>query len=200
MIMMAQRDVNFSNILRRAALTVPDGVGVLWAARRLGRPLPERVTGSDGVPRIAQRAAQAGWRLFFLGAAPGIAERAADVLRERFPGVQIVGTFSGSAAASEEADICARINASGADLLFVAFGAPEQDKWIARNAPRLNVAMAMGVGGTFDFVAGIVPRAPVIMQRAGLEWLYRLILQPWRIRRMMRLPRFALAVLLRGER
>jgi N-acetylglucosaminyldiphosphoundecaprenol N-acetyl-beta-D-mannosaminyltransferase len=88
-----------------------------------------------------------------------------------------------------------RINAAGADILFVAYGAPEQDKWIARNLPRLRVKMAMGVGGSLDFAAGIVPRAPLAWQRAGLEWLYRLALQPWRIRRMLRLPQFAAAVL-----
>lgn len=196
-IMVAQRDPNFFNILNRAELCVPDGVGLLWAARRLGSPLPERVTGSDGLPIIAERAAQEGWKLFLLGAAPGVAEQTADVLRERYPGVKIVGTYAGSPSVDEEDEIVARINASGADLLFVAYGAPMQDKWIARNLPRLRVAMAMGVGGAFDFIAGVVPRAPLWMQRAGLEWLFRLIRQPWRIGRMLRLPAFVLAVLSR---
>jgi N-acetylglucosaminyldiphosphoundecaprenol N-acetyl-beta-D-mannosaminyltransferase len=111
-----------------------------------------------------------------------------------------VGVYSGSPAPEEEETIVERVNASGAEILFVAYGAPEQDKWIARNMPRLHVKMAMGVGGTFDFIAGIIPRAPLWMQRMGLEWLYRLYLQPWRIRRMMRLPRFVIAVLLRGSR
>ncbi|GAB4525016.1 MAG: hypothetical protein OHK0046_40320 [Anaerolineae bacterium] len=198
--MIAQRDPNFHNILQRADLCVPDGVGLLWAARHLGRPLPERVTGSDGLPVIAARAAEKGWRLFFLGAAPGIAEQAAAVLRQQHPTLHIVGTYSGSPAPDEEDDIVARINASSADILFVAYGAPAQDKWIARNTSRLNVAMAMGVGGAFDFIAGVVPRAPRWMREAGLEWLYRLYLQPRRIGRMMRLPRFVLAVLRRGER
>jgi exopolysaccharide biosynthesis WecB/TagA/CpsF family protein len=197
-IMIAQRDANFRHILQRADLCVPDGVGLLWAARHLGRPLPQRVTGSDGVPIIAAQAAQTGWRLFFLGAAPGVADQAAAVLRARYPGVQIVGTYSGSPRPEEEDALVERINTSGADLLFVAFGAPEQDKWIARNRPRLRVHMAMGVGGSFDFIAGIVPRAPLWMQRLGLEWLFRLILQPWRFRRMLRLPLFVLAVLRRG--
>ncbi|MCA9911158.1 MAG: WecB/TagA/CpsF family glycosyltransferase, partial [Anaerolineae bacterium] len=194
-IMIAQRDVNFRNILRRADLGIPDGVGLLWAARQRGEPLPERVTGSDGVPRIAEAAAQHGWRLFLLGAAPGVADKAAEVLRKGYPGVQIVGVFSGSPAPDEEDTIVERVNASGADILFVAYGAPEQDKWIARNLPRLRTRMAMGVGGSLDFIAGIIPRAPLWMQRAGLEWLYRLYLQPSRIGRMMRLPRFVLAIL-----
>ncbi|MGQ9889157.1 MAG: WecB/TagA/CpsF family glycosyltransferase, partial [Aggregatilineales bacterium] len=195
-IMMARRDPNFANILRRAALCVPDGVGLLWAARRAGQPLPQRVTGSDGVPIIAERAAEKGWRLFLLGAAPGVAERAAVILRARCPSLQIAGTYSGSPAPQEEDAIVELINASGADILFAAYGAPAQDKWIARNLPRLRVAMAMGVGGAFDFIAGVVPRAPQWMQRLGLEWLFRLIRQPWRARRMLRLPRFVLAVLL----
>lgn len=198
-VMIAQKDANFRHILSRCDLTVPDGIGLLFAARFLGMPLPERVTGSDGVPKIAERAALTGWKLFFLGAAPGVADKAADVLRARYPGVNIVATYGGSPAPEQEAGIVERINASGADILLVAYGAPEQDKWIARNMPRLRVSMAMGVGGTFDFIAGIIPRAPLWMQRLGLEWLYRLYLQPWRIRRMMRIPQFMLAVLLRGK-
>lgn len=197
--MIARQDPNFHNILSRADLCVPDGVGLLWAAKHLGHPLPERVTGSDGVPKIAERAAQTGWKLYFLGAGDGVAEQAATVLRHQHPSLQIVGIYGGSPAPNEEDAIVERVNASGADILFVAYGAPEQDKWIARNLPRLRVKMAMGVGGSFDFIAGIVPRAPLWMRRFGLEWLYRLYLQPWRIRRMLRLPRFVLAVLLKGQ-
>ncbi len=199
MIMMAQQDVNFHNILSRADLTVPDGVGLLWAARHIGQPLPQRVTGSDGVPIIAAEAAQRGWKLYLLGAAPGVADKAAAVLRQRYPAIQIVGVYGGSPAPEEEDAIVERVNASGADLLFVAYGAPNQDKWIARNLPRLHVKMAMGVGGSLDFVAGVIPRAPLGWQRLGLEWLYRLYLQPWRIMRMMRIPRFMLAVLIDGS-
>jgi len=197
--MIARQDVNFHNILSRADLCVPDGVGLLWAARHLGKPLPERVTGSDGVPKIAEHAAQLGWKLYFLGAAPGVAEQAANVLRQKYPNLQIAGIYSGSPAPDEEDAIVEKVNASGADIVFVAYGAPEQDKWIARNLPRLQVKMAMGVGGSFDFIAGVIPRAPLWMRRYGIEWLYRLYLQPWRIRRMLRLPRFVLAVLLKGE-
>jgi exopolysaccharide biosynthesis WecB/TagA/CpsF family protein len=200
MIMIAQKDVNFHNILSRADLTVPDGVGLLWAARHIGKPLPERVTGSDGVPLIASEAAKRGWKLYLLGAAPGVADKAAEILRARHPDLQIVGVYGGNPSAAEEDAIVERINASNADILFVAYGAPNQDKWIARNLPRLRVKMAMGVGGSLDFVAGVMPRAPESFQRLGLEWLYRLYLQPWRILRMMRLPRFMLAVLLRGNR
>ncbi len=191
----ARRDSLFFTILSLADLRIPDGVGLLWAAKRLGRPLPERVTGSDGVPLIARRAALEGWRLFFLGARPGVAAEAARRLQTCYPGLQIVGVYAGSPAASEEDAIVERINASGADVLFVAYGAPAQDKWIARNLNRLTPRVAMGVGGSLDFVAGVTRRAPLWMRRWGIEWLHRLIQQPWRWRRMTRLPRFVLAVL-----
>ncbi|MFN8371628.1 MAG: WecB/TagA/CpsF family glycosyltransferase [Anaerolineae bacterium] len=197
-VMIAQQDSNFYSILARADLCIADGVGLLWAAKHLKQPLPERVTGSDGVPMIAEHAAREGWKLFLLGAAPTVAERAAYFLRERYPGVNIVGTFAGSPAAEEEDAIIERVNSSGADILLVAYGAPVQDKWIARNLPRLHVKMAMGVGGAFDFIAGVLPRAPQWMRRIGIEWLFRLYLQPRRIGRMMRLPRFVWAVLRRG--
>jgi N-acetylglucosaminyldiphosphoundecaprenol N-acetyl-beta-D-mannosaminyltransferase len=199
-VMIAQDAPGFMRVLRSADLCAADGVGLLLAARYLGHPLPERVTGSDGVPIIAGRAAREGWRLYLLGAAPGVAERAAARLVEQNPGLQIAGTYAGSPAPDEEDDIIARINASGADILLVAYGAPRQDEWIARNRARLNVRVAMGVGGTFDFIAGIVPRAPRWMRRAALEWLYRLIKQPWRWRRMLRLPRFVWAVIRYRER
>ncbi|MBN1680950.1 MAG: WecB/TagA/CpsF family glycosyltransferase [Anaerolineae bacterium] len=198
-VMIAQDDPEFMHVLHQADLCVADGIGLLFAARCLGRPLPERVTGSDGVPIIAGRAAREGWKLFLLGAAPGVAERAADALIRQHPGLSVVGTYAGSPAPDEEADIVARVNASGADILFVAYGAPRQDKWIARNRDRLTVSVAMGVGGALDFAAGVVPRAPRWMQRLALEWLYRLYKQPWRWRRMLRLPRFVWAVIWHRE-
>ena len=205
-IMAAQRDPIFQVVLMRAALCLPDGVGLLWASRwlcrgkRPGEPLPERVTGSDGVPLIAERAVQRGWRVFFLGAAEGIAEQTADLLGRRYPGLQVAGCYAGSPTAEEEDAIVERVNQANTDILFVAYGAPRQDKWIARNLPRLNVSIAMGVGGSFDFITGHVRRAPRWMQRLGLEWLYRLLRQPWRWRRMLALPRFALAVFWQGLR
>jgi N-acetylglucosaminyldiphosphoundecaprenol N-acetyl-beta-D-mannosaminyltransferase len=194
-LVIAQRDPNFFNILNRADLCIPDGIGLIYGAQILGERLPQRVTGSDGVPLIAERAAQRGWRVFLLGAAPGVAEKTAQILMARYPGLQIVGTYAGSPHPSEEDAIVNRVNQSEADVLFVAYGAPQQDKWIARNHPRLQVKLAMGVGGAFDFIAGILPRAPEWMRQLGIEWLYRLYLQPTRIGRMMRLPLFVLLIL-----
>lgn len=199
-IMAAQRDEAFRDIINNAALCPPDGVGVLWAARRLGHPLRERVGGTDMAERIAARAAQLGWRLYFLGAAPGVAEQAATVLQTRYPGLAVVGTFAGSSTPSEENAIVERIRAARPDVLLVAFGAPMQDVWIARNQPRLQVPVAMGVGGAFDFIAGVTRRAPRWVQRLGFEWLHRLIREPWRWRRQLALPRFVWRVLRASDR
>jgi N-acetylglucosaminyldiphosphoundecaprenol N-acetyl-beta-D-mannosaminyltransferase len=147
------------------------------------------------VVQIAERAAQSGWRLYLLGGALGVADRAAAILQARYPGLVVAGAFPGSPAPDEENDIVERIRAARPDMLFVAFGAPAQDLWIARNQPRLQVPVAMGVGGSLDFVAGVTRRAPEWVQRIGLEWLYRLIREPWRWRRQLELPRFVWHVL-----
>lgn len=194
-VMEARRNPTFAAALARADLRVPDGVGILAAARLLGHPLRERVTGSDGIYRISERAALAGWRIFLLGAAPGVAEQAAAILMQRYPGLTVCGTFSGSPADGEWPDIRAGLTAARPDVLLVAYGHPKQDLWIDRHRHELPVTLAMGVGGAFDFVAGVSVRAPVWMQRLGLEWLHRLIREPWRWRRMAALPIFAGLVL-----
>ena len=191
----ARRRPVFSRTLAAADLCTPDGVGVLWAARRAGVRLDERVTGSDAIYRLSERAAVQGWRVFYLGAAAGVAERAAAALTRLYPGLQVAGTFAGSPAEGDWAQIRQRLAAARADLLFVAYGHPRQDIWIHQHRDELPVAVAMGVGGAFDFVAGVTPRAPLWMQGLGLEWLFRLARQPWRWRRMTTLPLFALLVL-----
>ena len=184
------------------ALTVinPDGIGVLWAARLRGIRLPERVAGSDLVPRLAEEAAKRGWRLFFLGAAPGVAEQAADVLERSHPGLSVAGCYAGSPAPEEEATIVDRIQCAQTDLLLVAYGAPKQDLWLARNLARTGAAVGIGVGGSFDFIAGTSRRAPRWVQRLGLEWLHRLVREPWRWRRQLALPLFAWLVLVGRDR
>jgi N-acetylglucosaminyldiphosphoundecaprenol N-acetyl-beta-D-mannosaminyltransferase len=191
----ARSHEDFAAVLRRADLRVPDGVGVLWAAGMLGAPLHERVTGSDGIYRITERAALRGWRVFFLGAGPGVALRTATQLRELYPGLEVAGAYDGSPADSAWPPIAAWLHSTQPDILFVAYGHPKQDFWIDQHRAELPAAVALGVGGAFDFVAGVAVRAPRWMQQLGLEWLHRLIRQPWRWRRMTKLPVFALLVL-----
>ena len=194
-VMTAQTDHEFRRIINNAALSLPDGIGVWWASRRLGRPLPERVPGVDLVERLAVLSATQGYRLYFLGAMPGVAEQAVAVMRTRHPGMAVAGIYAGSPRPEDEGDIVARIRAQQPHILFVAFGAPAQDHWISRNLEQLGVPVCIGVGGTFDYIAGIRPLAPPLLRRLGLEWLYRLTTQPWRWRRMLALPRFAWRVL-----
>jgi N-acetylglucosaminyldiphosphoundecaprenol N-acetyl-beta-D-mannosaminyltransferase len=195
-LMQARSDRSFAELLKKADLSLADGVGVMWAARRVGHPLPERVTGVDFVRALASRGAKERWRFFFLGAAPGVAEEAAGVLAAQYPGLQVAGTFAGSPRVEEEAEICKRIRSARADLLVVAYGAGAEEGWIARNLEKTGVKVAMGVGGALDFISGRTRRAPKWMRERGVEWLYRLVRQPWRWRRQLALPRFALVVLL----
>jgi N-acetylglucosaminyldiphosphoundecaprenol N-acetyl-beta-D-mannosaminyltransferase len=194
-VMHARRDPEFAAILESAELAVIDGSGVLWAARRQGCEVGEKVAGIDLVLRLAQLCAARGWRPFLLGARPGVAEAAARRLAERFPGFEAAGAYAGEAGPGGDAEAVKRIQAARPDLLLVAYGHSRQERWIARNRGRLPVPVAIGVGGAFDFASGRVRRAPGWMRRVHLEWLFRLALQPWRARRMAVLPKFALAVL-----
>lgn len=194
-VMDARRNPDFAAALQRADLRVPDGVGILWAARLLGSPLKERVTGSDGIYYIAQRAAERGWRVYFLGAAPGVAEQTAEQLRALYPGLQVAGTFAGSPAEDLWPEIASRLAEAEPDILFVAYGHPNQDLWIDRHRAALPAAVALGIGGAFDFVSGVAVRAPRWMRRLGIEWLHRFVRQPWRWRRMLKLPMFAALIL-----
>ena len=198
-VMRALRDSAFAAALEQADLCLADGSGVLWAIRREGCGLDRKVAGSDLVPALAERAAARGHRLFLLGAGAGVAAEAARRLVAANPALIVAGVHSGSPRPEDDDDSLALIAASGADVLLVAYGAPAQDIWIARNRARLTVRVAVGVGGTLDFVAGRVRRAPGWMRRLHLEWLYRLIRQPWRARRMAVLPVYMVRVLAGGH-
>lgn len=188
----AQSRPEFRSVLNSAELSIADGVGLVWAAKLLGYRSPPRVAGVDLVQRLAETRR---YSMFLLGGAPGVAEEAAAVLTQRYPGVRIVGTYAGSPAPEEQAGIVERVQAARPDVLLVAYGAPQQDLWIHRNLNALGVPLAAGIGGSFDFISGRVARAPEWMRRLGLEWLFRLITQPWRWRRMLRLPAFVWLVL-----
>lgn len=195
MLVEASRNEEFLDVLRASSLNIPDGTGLLWAAKRCGSELPERVTGTDLLERIA--ALPDVGSVFFLGAGEGVAERAADALKSRRPTLWVAGTYAGSPREADASDILRRINESGARVLFVAYGAPAQELWIHRYLSALpNVRVAVGVGGAFDFLAGTQKRAPKILRSLGLEWFWRLLLQPSRLPRIFTaVVRFPLLVL-----
>ena len=197
-IMHAGRDPAFAAVLRGADLALADGAGVMWAARRLGHPLPERVAGVDFVRALAARGAVEGWRFFFLGGGPGVAATAGRALREAYPGFILAGTHAGSPAPASDAATIEAVRSSGAQLLLLAYGASAEEAWLARNLGASGAVVGMGVGGAFDFISGRARRAPPWMQKRGLEWLHRLSRQPWRWRRMIALPRFVIRVMREG--
>lgn len=197
-VMKARQDSALLGRLMRAGLLIPDGIGVVFAARckRLHAPI-ERVPGSELMPLICERAARSGRRIFLFGASPEVNPRVAAVLRQRYPGISIVGHQHGYVAPEEMPAVIRTINASGADILFVALGSPTQEIWMDRHVPQLNVKVCQGVGGTFDVLAGRVRRAPLLFRKWHLEWLYRLASEPRRLLRQTALPRFAFQVMSR---
>jgi N-acetylglucosaminyldiphosphoundecaprenol N-acetyl-beta-D-mannosaminyltransferase len=212
-IMAAQRNADFARVLEGTALNVPDGVGLLWAARRMGRPLRERVAGVDLVRQLCALGSQYRWQVYFLGAREGVAQRAAANLAFKYQGLVVAGTYSGSPRPEDEAEILARVSRAQPNLLLVAYGAPAQDLWLARNLPRLAEQLAalggrpagspvglvgIGVGGSLDYIAGVQTRAPTWVQHMNLEWLWRLGREPRRWRRQTALLRFVWRVMLQS--
>lgn len=194
-IMMGQSDDEYMEILNNAALVLPDGAGTVWAGRKLGYEVPERVAGYDLFLNLMTEAAQKKLKVFFFGSAPGVAEEAKQKCEMLYPGVSIVGCRDGYFKEEDNLAIVEEINNSGADLLFVALGAPKQEKWLAKFQDILKPSLLMGIGGSFDVVAGKMERAPKWMQDASLEWLFRLYKQPSRLGRMLVLPKFVIKVL-----
>jgi len=197
-VMRARADREFARVLESAALCLADGGGVVWAARRQGCRLSERVTGIDLLRPLCELCVRRGFGLFLLGAGPGVAEEAARTLTSQHPGLR-VSTHAGTPRPADDEAVLRVIAAARPRVLLVAYGAPEQEHWIARNLPRLQVGVAIGVGGALDFVARRVPRAPAWMRRLGLEWLFRLLRQPWRLKRMAVLPVYAFEVMRDGR-
>ncbi len=188
-IVRARNDPEFQEIVRGADMVTADGRGVIWMARVLGLPVTERVSGVDLMQRICQRAAARGYSIYLIGAEPGVAEKAAQSLQSRYPGLRVVGAHHGYFTPQQEPAVVRHIAEARPDILFVAFGAPKQEKWIRQYLAELNVPVAIGVGGSFDVHAGRARRAPQWMQRAGLEWLYRLLREPGRLPRALTVPR-----------
>jgi N-acetylglucosaminyldiphosphoundecaprenol N-acetyl-beta-D-mannosaminyltransferase len=198
-VMEARRDAEAREAYERSDLTVADGMPLVWLGRRRGFPGAARVYGPDFTLLACERAAAAGWSVFFYGAAPGVADRMASRLQARFPGLRVAGTLSppfGDLPAGEEATLVRAVNAARPDLVFVGLGCPRQEKWMAAHRDALDAPVLMGVGAAFDFHAGEVRQAPRWMMAAGLEWLYRLSREPRRLwRRYLVLnPLFVLGV------
>ena len=200
-VMVAQEDKKLRYILNKADLVIPDGIGIIWASQILygisGR-IFKRITGVDLMEKICCLAVRRGWSVFFLGARKGVADKCARELQVRYPGLLVVGTYSGRAEPKYDEEIkeeiLGLIGEKKIDFLFVAYGGKRQEKWIRRNLSKLPVKIAMGVGGSFDFISGRIKRAPKCMQRFGLEWFWRLVCQPWRWKRQLALLSFILAV------
>ena len=189
----ASRQHELGDILRKCEMITADGMGVVLATRLLGQPVPERVSGVELLHGVCQRLALDGKSIFLLGSSPGVAEKAAAELLSLYPGLQIAGISHGFFAESDADSVVQRIKETQPDFLAVAMG-PRQEYWISRHRSQLPCP-AMGVGGSFDVIAGVTRRAPPWMQRAGLEWFYRLLKEPKRFWRMWALPKFVLAVL-----
>lgn len=189
MMVMAKGDPSFKAVLEQADLLIPDSVGITWAGK-----LRARVPGIDMVDELARRAAAKGYRIFMIGSKPGVAKKAAAKLAAKYPGLRVVGTHSGYFSKTEEEGLIEEIRAAQPDILFVGLGMGKQEKWIAGHLRGLDVPACLGVGGSFDVIAGEVRRAPVWVRQAGLEWLYRLVSQPTRFKRILALPKFVYMV------
>lgn len=185
---LAQSDRDFAGLIAGADLVLPDGVGILYAAKILGRPLKARVPGVDFASALMDAMAKAGKRLFLLGAKPGVAEEAARRLAGQHPGLIVCGTHDGYF--QEDAPVVQAIRAARADVVFVCLGAPKQEKWAAAHGADTGARLFVGLGGSLDVFAGQVERAPEGWQKLGLEWLYRTIRQPSRLKRVAKLPLF----------
>ena len=192
----ARREEPFRQALNGADLVLPDGIGVVYAARLLGRRLKGRCPGIDFAGKLMEHMARTGLRLYLLGAKPGVAEAAAARLEIRYPGLTICGTHDGYF--QEDAPVVEEIRRAGADVVFVCLGAPKQEYWMVKNGPATGARLMAGLGGSLDVFAGVVERAPESWQKLGLEWLYRLTREPKRIGRMARLPLFLVSAV--GER
>lgn len=191
-LMKAKEDAELKALLNRAEFQIPDGIGVILASKLKKGNIRSRVTGIDMMDRIVREAAARGKKIFLYGAKPGVADAAAEKLRELHPALTIAGVQHGY-----EKDIQVvvdTINAAKPDILFVAMGSPKQEQWIEQYRERLHPVLFQGVGGSFDVLAGNIKRAPAIFQKAGAEWLYRLLLEPSRIKRQMNLPKFLVEV------
>ena len=193
-IMMAQKDEEFYNILRGADLATPDSVGVMIGGKLQKKPLKQRIPGQMYFRKVLEVGEKEGWTFYLLGGKDDVPALATENLKKIYPNIKIVGYHEGFFEKDSEEDVIAEINKLKPNVLFVAMGAPIQEKWIEKHKHELNVDVAAGQGGTFDYEAGKIRRAPVIFQKLGIEWFWRLMLQPARIFRMIVLPIYLMKI------
>ncbi|NEW08872.1 WecB/TagA/CpsF family glycosyltransferase [Paenibacillus sp. SYP-B3998] len=195
MVMAAQEDPAYLEMMQQAELIVPDGTGVVWAANYVGEPVVERVPGYDLLHELMKVGEARKWKVYLLGASSEVIHAAADRLRADYPSIELVGIRDGYFGAEQDAEVIADIVQAAPDLLFVGRSAANQEPWIGKYKEQINIPVMMGVGGSFDVLSGKLKRAPVIFQKLRLEWFYRLLQEPWRYKRMLLLPKFALKVM-----
>ncbi len=191
----AQQDPYLKELINSANLVTPDGIGIVWAAHKLGYKLEERVTGIDMLYSLCSNAVQKGWKIYLLGASPGVAMVAGERLCKIYPGLKICGSRDGYFKEKDVEYIVNEIKQKSPDILFVGLGAPKQEYWINKNKDKLGVPVCIGVGGSFDVIAGVKKRAPDILIKLNLEWLFRLVCEPKRLKRQLALPKFVLLIL-----
>lgn len=197
-VLLCRENAEMARAVEEAPLVIADGIGVIYGARILGTPLKEKLPGIDFSSGLMRRMAEKGQSVFLLGAKPGVAERAAENIKELFAGIKIAGTNDGYF--TDDGPVVGKINAASPDLLLVCLGAPKQELWMRGHVGSVDAGLMIGAGGSMDVFAGAVRRAPEMWRKMGLEWLYRLMKEPRRIGRMMKLPKFLLLVMARRVR
>ncbi|MCY9666827.1 WecB/TagA/CpsF family glycosyltransferase [Paenibacillus alginolyticus] len=195
MVMAAQEDPAYLSMMQRAELIVPDGTGVVWAAKYVGEPVVERVPGYDLIHELMKVGESKGWKVYLLGASNEVIQAAAEKLRTTYPGIKLVGVRDGYFKDEQDAEVIQDILDAAPDILLVGRSAANQEPWIGKYKQQIGVPVMMGVGGSFDVLSGKLKRAPVLFQKLRLEWFYRLMQEPWRYKRMLLLPKFALKVM-----
>ncbi len=199
-IMMAQKDEEFFNILKESSLSTPDSIGVTIGAKLQKKSFKERIPGQSYFRKIIELSNEKGYSIYLLGGRPGIAKKAKENLEKIFPNVNIVGLHHGYFDENEEKEVIKEINMLKPNVLFVALGAPKQEKWIKKHRQELKVDVATGQGGTYDYEAGRIKRAPIWIQKIGMEWFWRLLKEPKRIKRQMVLPVYLVKLVLKKDK
>ncbi|KQX60188.1 WecB/TagA/CpsF family glycosyltransferase [Paenibacillus sp. Root444D2] len=195
MVMAAQDDPAYLSMMQRAELIVPDGTGVVWAAKYVGEPVVERVPGYDLIHELMKVGESKSWKVYLLGASNEVIQAAAEKLRTAYPGIKLVGVRDGYFKDDQDAEVIQEIVDAAPDILLVGRSAANQEPWIGKYKQQIGVPVMMGVGGSFDVLSGKLKRAPILFQKLRLEWFYRLMQEPWRYKRMLLLPQFALKVM-----